>query len=87
MIFKLLIKNPENRISLDKVLTHPWFDKLSKDFDRTAGTMNSPSTQKAKFTPNYVATTSPTNRQKIELAPLKMTTQQPMSAGGVQSPT
>jgi hypothetical protein len=44
LIFKLLIKNPENRIPLDKVLTHPWFDKLSKDFDRTAGTMNSPST-------------------------------------------
>lgn len=40
LIFKLLIKNPEQRINLDDVLRHPWFDKLSKKFDKNAGSMS-----------------------------------------------
>ncbi len=71
LIFKLLNKNPENRISLEKVLTHPWFDKLSKDFDKSMGAITSQQIQKTKFQPNYVSITSPTARHMIEMAPLQ----------------
>jgi len=40
LITKLLIKNPENRITVDNVLVHPWFDKLSRSFDRNKGIMS-----------------------------------------------
>lgn len=40
LIFKLLIKSPDQRISLDDVLKHPWFDRLGKNFDKNLGAMS-----------------------------------------------
>lgn len=40
LIYKLLIKNPEQRITLDDVLKHQWFDKLGKNFDKNAGALS-----------------------------------------------
>lgn len=40
LIYKLLIKNPEKRISVDAVIEHPWFAKLDPGFDRQEGVMS-----------------------------------------------
>ena len=64
LITKLLIKNPENRITLTQVLQHPWFDKLSKDFDKEKGALSPKGArERAKANANFTTVMSPTRRK------------------------
>jgi serine/threonine protein kinase len=71
LIFKLLIKNPENRISVDNLLVHPWFDKLSKSFDRNKGIMSPKGGSSPKNVSSPMGGALITSSKKIDFSRVK----------------
>ena len=66
LITKLLIKSPEQRITLTQVLEHHWFDKLGKDFDKQKGAFSPKAREKVKANANFTMSITPIRHKEAD---------------------